>query len=1602
MPPAQSSPTVPGVLPLSNESFVWVDNGPELMTTETRKLWSTSTQLSVSIASSLSNFSSMEHLPGKTYEPSAGGDLPPAVLPTDSQSTRVSISTTPTGETIRLSICTPPPPLPPASKQSTTNCSAATPIGGHGGSSHPNPVPQFHSTPAPPRSKLRLCRHCNSLQPPGIMCGSCATINASTSQRTTDPQSTSGSINCSTVVQPSSTAPPSPAHSCSDSGIGSSPPPTTSPNVAPGHEEIRQRWNNAVLALHARAEAFDPGYVRQQARCLINELLNHKRSVTPPQSSPVLPGVVPLSSELFVRDDQGLEQVSATGTSKLWSSSTQSSPFNASPVSFISSERSSGTGNEPGAIGDNVSSVRNPGSLPTTGGSVTPTNPSTPPLHLQLASEQSTNVCNTATTSGSNGGSSYSSARHERPQHFESESGRESNDKKWVDLAHATIARANALILPYEGKRLPTNVAAAVQQRAGKILDDLLDASEHVSSPLKEEVVQCVAQAATVTADLFFPEEGECVRHSRTTSPLKHPSHSSEFSATALLFSKTRISYLLERISDVNLIDVQSGGDIAVPLEQLRTLFEVQVPSVRDNIKECLNRTAEYAALPGADLVLINTAQTQCQNAEKWCDQVVCSYQSAQLHLDGNVASKKVTFKKFDPNGSVSIYEFLSDFDDYCSSYIPDTVKPRLLYTKYLHHSLTTGYVELEAVKHNYATLRAWLINRFGSVAAVADNRLRAIKALKTPKSTDDALIHARYVRDIHRSLLTLTNLEISKGVPVPQLREYVSSHSFLLRISEVLPASVKMDWIDALAEQGVMVHNIEGLHHLQQVLALLKKRYTFYELFAGMSPGEPVYDSVTATTYRIEGPVSHPTPSVISSCESCGSNRTYVAEVTQKGGKPENLNPHQHHRSSKPQKSISGSKPKSDSKPQTKYPLGICPMTRHRSHPLSKCRRFFGLDNKERQKRCKWSCITCLSPSGCSTKCQNLATVPKLLLCPECGSGTGGSGSKSINVLLCSNATHAKPSGQEITAALEGWIPNFDGTRLTRPIVMGHTHLTSSGANKPLKSRSSASDPSPAPIVYNTRSGSVKPLPKSNTVVKISDRETNPLQAHFTQIATAYSRSLHTSARHFPRSKSPCLEDRNCPNRDVRLRAQPSWCDSGLKPVTVGHRSECSKTLMPIGDLTRFDGPNDCAGRSIRLRPNPGWCDSGLAPIPAHRSGCFDTNSSQHMSPLFSDPVNFNNLSTKPISVKDLVSHSQPKGTLAKHDVHVSVKPKYRSPVRENPETPSSSLLSSAEKGAVITTPVNHRFVRTEVNTAYGVSTPVCSAVNLHATLVNAAFSLGASLPVLNPDVPPRFYVHRQTHAADSLQLCHRRHFNTTSALVAPPLRSQCASSCSTAPLPGVNGGKFISRAQHAHHSTGRKHSMPNRGNRLLFPNAAVAPLQAATTITDDLLRTFQHVMPAQQEEVLTHVSQVTPVTAGLFDLRTGDGNPPRTAVHADPSHADLFSSQSPSSSTTDVRSLPISISGTPVEQSTVALNTSTSYTARVKAFNPVLAEKISSHRDSSRTKALDCTAEPHLPSSRLHNTILRVPTFGRVLGEWDLERCLTLYVQHGWSTSV
>ena len=91
----------------------------------------------------------------------------------------------------------------------------------------------------------------------------------------------------------------------------------------------------------------------------------------------------------------------------------------------------------------------------------------------------------------------------------------------------------------------------------------------------------------------------------------------------------------------------------------------------------------------------------------------------------------------------------------------------------------------------NYGSMKDWLIDHFGSVKGVAGMQLKAIKALKTPKSSDTAVNQSQYYCNVHRLLTTLFDLEIRKGVKVPQLQEHIAGHTFLTQLREVLPYKV-------------------------------------------------------------------------------------------------------------------------------------------------------------------------------------------------------------------------------------------------------------------------------------------------------------------------------------------------------------------------------------------------------------------------------------------------------------------------------------------------------------------------------------------------------------------------------------------------------------------------------------------------------------------------------------------------------------------------------------------------------------------------------------------------------------------------------------------
>ena len=331
----------------------------------------------------------------------------------------------------------------------------------------------------------------------------------------------------------------------------------------------------------------------------------------------------------------------------------------------------------------------------------------------------------------------------------------------------------------------------------------------------------------------------------------------------------------------------------------------------------------------------------------------------------------------FDPNGKVSIYEFLSSYEKWAHGYLSDSARARLLFTKYLPPTLTEGYDELKLKQDNYGSMKDWLIDHFGSVKGVADMQLKAIKALKTPKSSDTAVNQSQYYRNVHRLQTTLFDLEIRKGVKVPQLQEHIAGHTFLTQLGEVLPFKVREEWTIALAKEGVILHRVEGTTHFHKVLKILKEKYLSYELMSGLSPNDSV--PVTKTkTHLAEASCDNASDSESDSAlpkKERAKKKMHAA--TSSPGKPKRTD----------QKKGQTTQPKASPKPQTKLPRWSCPMKGHEAHSIKGCNKFFEATPKQRRSHCRWeACWVCLSRDGkCKTgECSRIKEMPTLLICQD------------------------------------------------------------------------------------------------------------------------------------------------------------------------------------------------------------------------------------------------------------------------------------------------------------------------------------------------------------------------------------------------------------------------------------------------------------------------------------------------------------------------------------------------------------------------------------------------------------------------------------------
>ena len=143
------------------------------------------------------------------------------------------------------------------------------------------------------------------------------------------------------------------------------------------------------------------------------------------------------------------------------------------------------------------------------------------------------------------------------------------------------------------------------------------------------------------------------------------------------------------------------------------------------------------------------------------------------------------------------------------------------------------------------------------------------------------------------------------------------------------------------------------------------------------------------------------------------------------------------------------------------KYP---CILPEH-EHSLSDCRVFFLMTSKERAEARKLfgfrHCLVCLQSNTSCTfrKCENLSSIPKVLVCKDCiNEQKENKNLRIYSVLFCFRETHFKASGIELMKELENYIPGFKSFTLEAPIglVSHFQDLNLARTNGNLESRQS------------------------------------------------------------------------------------------------------------------------------------------------------------------------------------------------------------------------------------------------------------------------------------------------------------------------------------------------------------------------------------------------------------------------------------------------------------------------------------------------------------------------------------------------------------------
>ena len=534
------------------------------------------------------------------------------------------------------------------------------------------------------------------------------------------------------------------------------------------------------------------------------------------------------------------------------------------------------------------------------------------------------------------------------------------------------------------------------------------------------------------------------------------------------------ITFFLNEIKELE--DIGPGAH--VPNDTLRDLHDVVLPQTQRNIDELRRILKEYTFCGNYDRHLARAATEECQEATKWIYNLRTRHRQQKLHLDHNLKHKEVNFKPFKPNDEVSVYEFFSRFEEWADGYLSEDAKANQLFHRYLDHSVTDSYAEIVRVRDNYGQMKDWLMKKFGSVVPMAHGYIRAISRLKVPGESDLAE-NVRHLRAIHKLLSSLSELEISKGVPVPKLQDYLGSNAFLSALVQAIPSKVRWEFTKVLVKEGIDdFESLEGSRHLVSILYQIKVKYR--ELEMEIAATANISPSIAKPAAAPGKKAPQAASSHVSANSHPQSGQGAARSPTLTGGNAVPVN------NSRAQTSTGV-----NTTPKPVLSRWTCPIRGHTDHQINQCVEFFNLDPGERRQRCRFGgCFSCLSKTDCKTGCVHFEDIPAELICTDCANTMTKYAPPCV--LFCGRPQHKKPTVQDLTRSLEAWIPNLNIQSLGASLRVNLTWLGVHSAIRPPPDVSTllkTGPPTAVPsnVVFDTATGEKREIKDSDKVVKAS-----------------------------------------------------------------------------------------------------------------------------------------------------------------------------------------------------------------------------------------------------------------------------------------------------------------------------------------------------------------------------------------------------------------------------------------------------------------------------------------------------------------------------------